>query len=563
MTYDARRTTHDPLPTTHDPRPTTHYPLPTTHYPLPATHYRPPTTDYRLPTTRILPAVRTAFVQQVRAERVIAVGRLALALFASVAVLLDPDMERTRSADVRGVAGVFALYAMGVALVAWRWPDLAARARVVLHVTDLVLFSVFIGFTQAAVSPFFIFFLFSLLSALTRFGVRGMVITGIVVAATYIALATTDPRMRSDPAYLIMRITSLSVAALLLGYLGTYHERVREELMKLAGWPRVATEQREPLVRETLDLACDLLRAPRAVLAWEDEDEPWLYVAEREGSSFSYRRENPGVQPDVAADNDGISTIVQGQTVTGRIVFAGRGDFSAEDMAVAQVVGRLVANRLDQVQVAARVRDAAVSDERLRVARDLHDGLLQSLTGIALQLEITQQLLDRDAAAARDRLRNVQDLVVQNQRELRAMIGELRPEPAKSRTSLSPRLRELAERFQRQWAVQVSVDADLPATDLPEALALEIYGLVNEAVANAAKHAGATRIDVALRVQGGEAEIRVRDDGRGFPFHGTYSLDQLNAARLGPVTLKERVASLGGELALHSTPAGSTIEVRI
>jgi len=543
-----------------------------------------------------LPAVKTAFLQLARAERVIAVGRLALALFSSVAVSLDPDVGLAAAPDPAVLAGFFAIYAIVVALVAWRWPLFAARSRVAIHVIDLVLFSAFIEFTHAAVSPFFMFFLFSLLSALTRFGVRGMVITAVVAIVTYITLGSMDPRIRSDPAYLIMRTAWLSVAALLLGYHGAYRDRFRKELSQLARWPRIATEQREPLVRETLDLACDLLRAPHAILMWEEQEEPFLYVADRDARHFSLIREPPDLLDEIVVDDawrgsfltrdddgtrrsdaarerfgydDVLSALVEGQSVNGRIFFLGRNDFQFEDVAVAEIIGRLVANRLDQLHVETRMRDAAVSDERLRVARDLHDGILQTLTGAALQLEIANQLVERDPSRTREHLRNVQNLVEENQRELRALIDELRPEAAKPRPFfspkplLSPRLRELAERFQRQWAVEVSVDADLPATDVPESLALEIYGLVNEAVANAAKHAGASRIEVALRVRGNDAELTVTDDGRGFPFHGTYSLDQLNAAHLGPVTLKERVASLGGNLVLHSTETGTRIEVRI
>lgn len=534
--------------------------------------------------------MKPGFLQHARAERVIALGRVALALFASLAVALDPEMATAKTAKIGLLAGFFAIYAITAAVLAWRFPALAARGRIALHIVDLLLFSAFIEFTHASVSLFFVFFLFSLLSALTRFGVRGMILTAAVAVVTYIVLAITDPQIRSDPAYLIMRTTSLGVATLLLGYLGAYHERIRDELSKLAGWPRVATHEREPLVRETLDLACDLLRTPRAILLWEDEDEPFVYVADRDDRKFSLARERPGLLDEIVVDDawrggfltreddgtrrsdkarelfgydDVLSADVGGQSVSGRIFFLGRTDFVFEDVAVAEIIGRLVANRLDQLLVASRVRDAAVSDERLRVARDLHDGILQTLTGAALQLEIAHQLVERDADGARERLRNVQNLVAENQRELRALIDELRPEAAKPRPSLSPRLRELAERFQRQWAIEVTVDADLPVSDVPESFALEIYGVVNEAVANAAKHAGASHIGVALRVRGDDAEITVVDDGRGFPFRGTYSLDQLNAARLGPVTLKERVASLGGELVLHSTPGGTTIEVRI
>jgi signal transduction histidine kinase len=91
----------------------------------------------------------------------------------------------------------------------------------------------------------------------------------------------------------------------------------------------------------------------------------------------------------------------------------------------------------------------------------------------------------------------------------------------------------------------------------------ELFNLVAESLANAAKHAHATRIDVHVNIVDGVAEIDVEDNGRGFPFHGTYDLAALDAGHRGPVTLRERVASLRGSLLLHSSPQGARIQMKI
>jgi signal transduction histidine kinase len=542
------------------------------------------------------------FLEHARGERLIATGRLILALFALIVVELDPDIAGA-SSRVLPLAGVFAVYAVALGIVAWRSPMTTTRARFALHAMDFLLFSLFIYLTHASVSPFFIFFLFSLMTALLRFGVRGMLLTAAAAILTYVLLAVTDERIRSDPGYLIMRSTSLCVATLLLAYVGSYHERVREELTKLAAWPRTATEQRETLLRETLTLAGDLLAAPRVALAWEDEEEPWVYVATLD--PFAVAREAPGFLDSVVsqslqrstflerADDDAVFVVnkgsvtrvagpsltnearerfavrsvlsapLTGQTVTGRMFFFDRDDLRVDDLPIAEIVTRLVAARLDQLLVTMRMRDAAVADERLRVARDLHDGLLQSLTGAALQLEMTHHQIGSDPDAARERLRNVQDLIAADQRELRTMITQLRPEEATPVPALKARLLELAQRFQRQWDLGVSMSLDPPSPALPDHLAAEVYSIINEAVANAVKHARAAHIDVQLRVNGGGVNIVVADDGAGFPFSGTFTLAQLNEQRRGPVTLKERVASLGGDLVLDSSPAGSRIDIRV
>jgi signal transduction histidine kinase len=94
-------------------------------------------------------------------------------------------------------------------------------------------------------------------------------------------------------------------------------------------------------------------------------------------------------------------------------------------------------------------------------------------------------------------------------------------------------------------------------------LAAEIFNIINEAAANAAKHAGGSQIDVDVRVGDETVTIIVQDDGRGFPFHGTYDLDMLDDLKRGPVTLKERVASLNGDLRLQTSSGGTRLEVTL
>jgi signal transduction histidine kinase len=545
--------------------------------------------------------VERGLLEHVRGERLIATGRVLLALFTLAVVYLDPDVGFPRR--LLPIAAAFAVYAVLLSLFCWRAPMIAVRGRLAVHVIDFLVFSLFIELSHASVSPFFVFVLFSLLAALVRFAVKGMLVTAAAAIATYVVMAATDDHLRSDPGYLIMRATSLGVATFLLAYLGAYHERMRKELTKLAAWPVVGSEQSEVAIRETLQLARDLMSVPRVLLAWEEEEEPWVLAAMLDGERFSVTRERPRfletLVNDTALDatfferddtavlvrqgktrraqgspltsvgrqrfrvTTVLSAPVHGQMIHGRIFFFDRDDFQIDDIAVVEIVARLVAARLDQLNVATRTRAAAVAQERLRVARDLHDGFLQSLTGAALQLEMTNRLIDSDPAAARERLRNVQELIAADQRELRALISGLRPDSRPPRPMLGNRLEELAERFRRQWDVDVTIRMEPPIPDLPDHLASEIYNIVSEGAVNAAKHAGASHIDVELQVTPEDVAMIVADDGKGFPFTGTYTLEQLDHQRRGPVTLKERVTALGGRLVLHSTRQGSRVEIRI
>jgi signal transduction histidine kinase len=507
-------------------------------------------------------------LQYARGERIIAAGRLLLAVFSLVALLLDRDVVPMATAPI--VAGVV-VYSLVLAGFAWRFPFATPKLRMLLHVADFFLAALLISITHAAVSRFFVFFSFSIFSALVRFGVRGTLYTSGAAILTYVALALTDARMQSDAGYLILRVASLTVITLFLAYIGALHERVRDELARLASWPRPGGGSREEVVRETLALARDVLHAPRALLAWEDQEEPWVWCAVS-AEETSLTREPPGFFESPALQERlggraAISTPVTGDTMQGRLFFLDRDDFTYDDVTLAEVVGRLVATRIDQLNVAERMRAAAVGEERIRVARDLHDGVLQSLTGAALQLESVHKLMGIRDDEARGRLRRVQELLEHDQRELRSLITHLRPATGETERRVSPlnvRLSELAQRFERQWDVAVSVTIAPPFPPLRDELSGAIYNIVHEAVSNSARHAHATRIEATVRArEGGRVEIVVTDDGHGFPFHGHYDLAELDELRRGPVTLKERVASLGGELVLHSAPDGATLEIRI
>jgi signal transduction histidine kinase len=556
--------------------------------------------------SRILELVERGRLEHLRAERLIAIGRILLVIFALMVIYIDPEVTEVREGRAFSMALLFGGYSLILFVAAWRIPLRVAEFRLLIHAVDFTIFGVAIHFTNASVTPFFVFFLFSVLSGLLRFGVKGMTLTAVTAIVAYVVLAAADDTTPSQPGYLIMRVTTLAVVTLLLAYVGIYQERMRAELRKLAAWPRTFAGQREPFVRETLVLARESLSVPRVMLVWDDEEEPWMWVAVLEGNELRFEREGPDflelmIGPEVReatfvagmghgaralVNRDGrlsihrsgaviapaaveryairyaLSTPVVGQTVNGRLFFLDR-ELEIHDGAVAEIIARLVATRLDQLNAAKKESMTAVAEERLRVARDLHDGLLQSLTGAALQLQMVHHLIPSDPEMARTRLRNVQDLIVEDQRELRSLISQLRPQNPTFRPSLQTRLLELADRFQRQWDLAVTMEIDPELSELRDGIASDISSLVTEAVANAAKHARAGRIDASVGRRAGVIEIVVTDDGNGFPFLGTYTLVELDEQRRGPVTLKERVASLNGDLHLTSTPTGSRVEVTL
>lgn len=218
--------------------------------------------------------------------------------------------------------------------------------------------------------------------------------------------------------------------------------------------------------------------------------------------------------------------------------------------------------KLDHAALQER-REAAALEERTRLSRDLHDGLLQSLTGIALQLEVLYRVLERDPQAAPERLREIQDSIADEQRDLRSLIERLNPfSPTKPvGASLGLRLEEMSGRIERQWNLRVELATDGLTDRLPDEFAEEITSIVHEALVNAARHAEASVLRVGVTRNRREMLVRVEDDGRGFSFRGRYDLATLRRMKAGPIALEERIEALGGDLVISSGESGSCLDV--
>ena len=211
-----------------------------------------------------------------------------------------------------------------------------------------------------------------------------------------------------------------------------------------------------------------------------------------------------------------------------------------------------------------RLERAAMEDERVRLARELHDGVLQSLAGSLMNLEALSRLIDEDPKAARKRLHDIGELIADEQRELRIWISKLKPTTRTSMASsveLAMALETLCQRAETQWGLSVRMTTSRGM--IQRGLGDEVYSLVKEALSNVGRHAHAKCVDVALQITLDRVHITVVDDGVGFPFRGRYDMAILVEKHLGPRSLKERVASLRGELVLHSSLSGSRVEMTL
>lgn len=560
--------------------------------------------------------MRVHYAPRARVERLIAGGRLVLAISALTAVWLDASEPSRYVSITYSVLAAYSAYSAIIALVVWHSLGTSHVFRWTTHCVDLGAFALFMYLTEAPTSPFFVYVFFAILSALLRFGTRGVIWTTVFTLGSFIGMGVWAAEVLRDPAFelnrFIIRSVYLAVAAALVVAIGVYQERLRGELFNLATWPRSGSHELLGVLDEILFRAREVLRAPRAMLIWEDDEEPWTNLATcSEQGESTWARLPPGVDErtvtsgfrdvdfmcrDVANEHapvliardgrvlevDGpaiaaeftrrhsiqslLSLNLAGETFRGRLLLLDVPDLGSDDLVLGDIVADVVTSRLDQFNFVSHAEQLAITEDRLRVARDLHDGLLQSLTGAALQLETLHRLIVDRPGEAQARVREIQELIVEDQRELRTFIQRLRPSNAAEDVigaRLMGRLNQLKERIRVQWGIDVDINMDMAIQLLSPSFRQEIFSLVHEAVANAAKHSSAEHIRVHGEMGGDHVVLRVSDDGRGFPFIGRFNLSELTVARRGPVSLRERIASLGGDLRLESTSDGSQLHMTI
>jgi signal transduction histidine kinase len=228
-----------------------------------------------------------------------------------------------------------------------------------------------------------------------------------------------------------------------------------------------------------------------------------------------------------------------------------------------EMLARQLGRSLSVSRLIRRLAEKAVLEERLRLARDLHDGAFHSLMGIALEVERLLRMPGLELADVRQSLVQMQRHVQDEQRTLRMLIESLRasdPQPWKVDASLETRLEGLISRIEHQRGLKIDVRAtDL--SDFPRSRWVDVCLIVHEALVNVARHAGASLCRLEIGVRDGEARIVVADNGRGFAFRGHYDHDQLTMLNLGPATLRERATSLGGAVTIDSTDGETRVEI--
>lgn len=213
-----------------------------------------------------------------------------------------------------------------------------------------------------------------------------------------------------------------------------------------------------------------------------------------------------------------------------------------------------IARQSEQLQQLLVRTNAVQEDERRRIAFDIHDGVIQLVIGAGFELQAARrQLGNGSVEEAQRRVDEARNLLNQTVTEMRRIVFDLRPTSLDS-VGLFSALEKYAASWQEGTGIACTVLVDGPVRELPPDAKVGVYRIVQEALANVRKHAGATRADVRGRFSDGRLVVTIEDNGGGF----SPAEAQAASGHLGLMSMSERARALNGQLAIRSAPHQGT-----
>jgi two-component system, NarL family, sensor kinase len=235
-------------------------------------------------------------------------------------------------------------------------------------------------------------------------------------------------------------------------------------------------------------------------------------------------------------------------------------ELEPDELNLLRTIGDVLGVAIERARLHARRLESAQTEERNRLAREIHDTLAQDLSAIAFQLEAAEALLAQQAEPERVRqsVSAALDLARKGLEETRRSVLDLRAAPLEGRT-LPAALAALAAEAETPIVTFEAEGADaFTRTPLPPAVEVGLYRIAQEALQNALRHAAAARITLRLEASPDRVRLTLEDDGRGF------AMEDAAASRFGLVGMRERAHLLGGSFQVESSPgAGTRVTVEV
>ena len=557
-------------------------------------------------------------------EGILAVARVVLALTFLLVLYVDPTRPFRHNTLVYTLLFFYGAHAISVLVLVQLREQLPPSGAWGIHFVDILWPSIMTLYTNGPNSLFFLFFIFAVLSAAFRWGMYETLGTSVAAVATLAlesvllshASMTRIMSEEFDIKSLTIRSTYLIVIAVLSGYLAESGRRRGEQALiiaKISAQARVDAGLKRTLqsifeqilqafgAREVLLIASEPGTYPAnlwrmAVRPGMPEplftvrplessgEQKYIFDLPKECAAVAWRRSTLSSAICVRKDSRRLhgascrldpnfitqhrfatlllSTVSPAPDVSARIFLVepklgGRLD---AQLRFFQELTNQVTPAVYNVYLLRHLRSRAAAVERARVARDLHDGLIQSLHAVAFRL-YALRTANMGGEERRGELLELQELVQKEAANLRTLLQQLKPidvDPSHVVDFLSG----MIDRFRYDTGIAAHFKCDVPDLSLPPSTCRELARIVQEALANVLKHSGAENVVVRLGSDQGRCTLTIEDDGRGFEFAGRFDHVTLENSRRGPFVIKERVRAINGQISIESRPGqGARLEI--
>jgi signal transduction histidine kinase len=547
-------------------------------------------------------------------ERALGVSRV---LLTSAAMLVAYILPLDGSGTVVGILLLYVTFAVILLVGLVGSSTVLPKLPLMVQMVDLTFVSILAFFPIGGTAPFFSFLLFPLFTAGARWGFQEVMITAAVIETVVVG----DSAMQHTVGSLLLpRVVAVATAAAAIGYIAEQQLRRRFEdraltviltRARLGGTlsetvnlvlasVRNALRAREVLVvfQERPDGRALLWRAdpadadafsarpvqlPAAQRAHYWFDAPgaaWhAWPSGRSKTSFNsvaLDAEGHRLPPTMLQVPEGFLTEHACRRVIATtlplsdewmcrlfVLDPAMGVHREQSARFALKVARTVGPALYNNYLVRSMRSRAQSLERGRIARELHDGVTQSLLGLEMEIAVLRRRAKSEVPQLADDLARVHGIVRDEVVTVRELMEGIRVDDVES-GDLMTHLSGIVDRFSRYTGISARFVSDGKAPPLSPNVRRQIARIVHEALVNVRKHSGADRVVIRTQTEGPAWTLTIQDDGRGFPFGGRFTHDELDANRRGPRTIGERARIIGGTMVVDSRPGlGSRIEISV
>lgn len=542
-------------------------------------------------------------------NRTVAVARILLGTVGLFAIYIDPTEPIKYAHLAYLLLAAYVIASIALAVVYFRGEPKRVRLGALGEAMDLTWAAAISLFTAGPNSPFFMFFVFALVAATLWRGLAGAFYAAFV-GTTVLAIEAFLLKFgvglsvlegTYDLNMLIMRATYLIIFGLVIGLLGESEKQTRAKWAFRSSIARTINAQTAvfPAVQLVGISLLEKFAAKRVLIFSEHVSTGRCYVWDsvRPESRFREMEERCGkvlmvpvpeqgrvIRTDAPIFNRRRTSSALGKEEHFRKMYpfrtalatafsigsdwAGRvlvldplfTFFRANQMGLLNDVVQQTVTAIHNIYLLQTIGREAGAIERARVSRELHDGSIQGLIGLEMQIDVLKRCA---SGPLRSDLEHAQGVLRSEVRNLRDLMEQLRPIDVGAGELVSS-INDLVDKFSRETGIAGRFSAEVGDISLSSRVCQELMRIVKEALANVRRHSGATVVAVRLAASQGGYQLLIDDNGKGFEFSGRLTLAELDAVHRGPIAIKQRVRSIRGDLRIDSLPGqGASLTIFI